>query len=215
MKKTVLILVALICTIGASAQKYWDGSRADKLFTFGVRAGLNFGKQNALDDQADRDFRLGYQVGVAVDANLARSFSVNTGVLMIQKGWKQGYSDAGGKIDVKDNATYFEIPVLASYRVELSDQAQFQLNLGPYFAFGAFGKQKVESNYNMGNSEIDSFDEYRGNKKFDCGVSIGAGFTFSQIYVGLNYERGLINVSRNTNNKFQNGAIALSLGYNF
>ena len=55
MKKTVLILVALICTIGASAQKYWDGSRADKLFTFGVRAGLNVGKQNALDDQADRD----------------------------------------------------------------------------------------------------------------------------------------------------------------
>ena len=78
---------------------------------------------------------------MAVDANLARSFSVNTGVLMIQKGWKQGYSDAGGKIDVKDNATYFEIPVLASYRVELSDQAQFQLNIGPYFAFGAFGKQ--------------------------------------------------------------------------
>ena len=216
MKKNVLILLAVFSSLGASAQNFWDGSRADRFVTFGIRAGVNASKQYAMDDQADRDYRFSYQVGVAVDLNLARSFSFNTGVMMVQKGWQWDYDDNRGKQKVTDNATYLEIPVLASYRVALSDQAQFQLNLGPYFAFGIFGDQKVTSTFPNGdNYSINSFDEYEGGKKFDCGVSIGAGFTFSHIYLGINYERGLINVSNDDNKRFQNGNIALSLGYNF
>ena len=216
MKNHFILLLLMICSQAASAQKYWDSSRADKLFTFGVRAGLNISKQYSMDDFADREFRLGYQVGLTADINLVQSFSINTGVMMIQKGWKWDYDDNRGKKEVTDNATYLEIPLLASYRVNLSDQAQFQLNLGPYFAFGMFGDQEVKNSFPNGdNYKISSYEEREGGKKFDCGVSIGAGFTFSKIYVGLNYDRGLVNVSRNTNNKFQNGAIALSLGYNF
>lgn len=216
MKKTVLILMAVLSSLGVSAQKYWDSSRADQLVTFGIRAGLNFSKQYAMDDQADRENRFSYQVGLAVDFNVARSFSFNTGLMMIQKGWQWDYDDNRGKQKVTDNATYLEIPVLASYRVSLSDQAQFQLNVGPYFAFGIFGDQKVTSTFPNGDDyNISSFDEYYGGKKFDCGVFVGAGFIFSHIYVGFNYERGLINVSNDENKKFQNGTIALSLGYNF
>lgn len=216
MKKTVLLFGLLICAISASAQKYWDSSRPDKQFTFGVRAGANVSKQYSTDDFDDRDFRLGCQVGVTADVNIVRSFSINTGVIMIQKGWKWDYEDGRGKKEVTDNATYLEIPLLASYRIDLSDQAQFQLNVGPYFAFGIFGDQKVKNSFPNGdNYKISSFEEYEGGKKFDCGLSIGAGFTFSNIFVGLNYERGLMNVSRNDNKKFQNGSIALSLGYNF
>lgn len=216
MKKTVLILVSVLSSLGALAQNYWDSSRPDHLVTFGIRAGVNSSKQYAMDEQADRDFRFSYQVGLAVDLNLARSFSFNTGVMMIQKGWQWDYNDSRGKQKVTDNATYLEIPVLASYRVALSDQAQFQLNLGPYFAFGIFGDQKVTSTFPNGDDyNINSFDEYEGGKKFDCGISIGAGFTFSHIYLGINYERGLINVSNDESKKFQNGSIALTLGYNF
>ena len=216
MKKTVLIMMAVMCSIGASAQKYWDSSRADHLVTFGIRAGGNFAKQYAMDDQADREMSFGYQAGVAVDLNLARSFSINTGALFIQKGWKWDYADSRGKQEVTDNAKYVEIPVLASYRVNLSDQTQFQLNVGPYFAFGISGDQKVTNTFPNGdNYSIDSFDEYNGGKKFDWGVSIGAAFTFSHIYLGLNYERGLANISNNESKRFSSGAIALSLGYNF
>lgn len=216
MKKTVLFLVVVLSSMGASAQQYWDSSRADQLVTFGIRGGVNASKQYAMDDQADRDFHLGYQVGVAVDLNLARSFSINTGLTMIQKGWHWDYDDSRGKQDVKDNATYLEIPIQASYRVALSDQAQFQLNLGPYFAFGLFGDQKVTSTFPNGdNYSIDTFDEFEGGKKFDCGVTVGAGFVFSHIYLGVSYERGLINVSNDENKRFQNSTIALSIGYNF
>ena len=59
MKKTVLFLVVVLSSMGASAQQYWDSSRADQLVTFGIRAGVNASKKYAMDDQADRDFHLG------------------------------------------------------------------------------------------------------------------------------------------------------------
>jgi len=217
MKKIMLLLAVMTLSMSAAAEsKYWDGSRPDHLFTFGVRAGINFSKQYAMDNQSDRSMRFGYQGGVTADINLARSFSINTGVFYIQKGWKTDYDDARGKIEKKDNASYIEIPLQASYRVNLSDQVQFQLNIGPYFAIGVSGKQKVTNTFANGDSyEIDSFDELEGGKKFDCGLAVGAAITVSHVYFGIGYERGLMNVSRIENTKFQNGSIAISLGYNF
>lgn len=215
MKKIVLMLIVLCYSATGYAQQYWDGSRADKLVTLGVRAGLNISKKYAMDDQADEDFALGYRIGLALDLNLAHSFSVNTGVLFEQKGWKHDYSDSRGKIETSDKATYLVVPLQGSYRVELSDKAQFQLNLGPYFAFGMGGKTETTNSFQAGgNYEVDSFDENVGRKKFDAGIAVGAAITYSGIYVGIGYDRGLINTSQAGIDKFQNGSIHLTLGYN-
>ena len=136
--------------------------------------------------------------------------------MYIQKGWKTDYSDSRGRIEKNDNASYLEVPVLASYRVNLSDQVQLQMNIGPYFAFGLSGKQKVENSFANGdNYEIDSFDSDEGNKKFDCGIDVGAAVTYKHYYIGISYERGLVNASQLADYNYQNGTIAVSLGYNF
>lgn len=217
MKKIMLILAAAAFSISASAQtKYWDSSRPENRFTFGVRAGINTSKQYAINDQSDHENRLGFHAGLTADINIVRSFSVNTGVMYIQKGWKTDYSDNRGSVEKKDNASYLEIPIQASYRVNLSDQVQFQLNIGPYFAFGLSGKQKVTNTFPNGdNYEIDSFDSDEGCKKFDCGIALGAAVTYMHFYAGISYERGLTNVSNVANSNFQNGCIAVTLGYNF
>ena len=130
MKKIMLIIAVVALSISASAQtKYWDSSRPEHRFTFGIRAGINTSKQYAINDQSDHENRLGFHAGLTADINIVRSFSVNTGVMYIQKGWKTDYSDNRGSVEKKDNAAYLEIPVLASYRVNLSDQVQFQLNI--------------------------------------------------------------------------------------
>ncbi len=199
-----------------SAQDYWDGSRPDHRFTLGVRGGVNFSKQYNVGDGADNDFCTSFQGGLAFDVNVVKSFSVNTGVMFIQKGYRSEYSDYRGMMKTKDNISYMEIPVLASYRVKLSDAAQFQLNVGPYFAFGISGKQKVTSTFpGLQDYEIDSFDEYDGMKKSDMGIHVGIAVVYSNIYVGANYERGLKNVSNKKNGDFQNGTICINLGYNF
>jgi len=215
MKKYLVFLLCFFPVTGVFAQKYWDGSRPDHRFTFGVRTGVNFSKQYNMEDGADNDFRTGFHVGITADVNFVRSFSINTGVLYTQKGYKSDYSDYRGSVKKTNSAAYIEIPVLASYRVELSDAACFQLNLGPYIAFGVGGKLDVVNTFQNGDSyDIDCFDDYDGMKKFDAGVSVGAAVVFSNIYMGASYERSFMNVS-NTNDKFQNGNIVITLGYNF
>ena len=215
MKRIIIIFLYSLFVLGSGAQKYWDSSRPDHRFTFGVRAGVNFAKQNNMEDGADNDFRTGFHLGATTDINIIRSFSVNMGVFYIQKGYKTDYSDYRGSVKTRNNASYMEFPVLASYRVKLSDAAQFQLNIGPYFAFGIGGKLKVENTFENGDSySIDSFDKIDGMKRFDTGISVGAAVVYSDIYFGASYERSFMNVS-NTNEKFQNGNIAITIGYNF
>lgn len=216
MKKVTMLILFLMCCTGVSAQEYWDGSRPRHWFTIGVRAGANFSKQNNKGDGSDHDFRPGFHVGATADINIVRSFSVNTGVLYIQKGYKIDYSDYRGSLKTTDNTSYIEIPVLASYRVKLSDAAQFQLNFGPYFAVGVSGKQKVRSTFpGQQDYEIDSFDQYDGMKKSDIGVHVGAAVVYNNMFIGAFYERGLKNVSNVTGAKFQNGTIGINVGYNF
>ena len=214
--KKIIMLLLLTCWVGlSSAQEYWDGQRPDKSLTVGLRAGLNFAKQYNAADGADNDFRLGYRAGVEVDLNFVQSFSLNSGIFFIQKGYKSEYSDYRGSLNTDDDASYLEMPLLASYRVKLSDAAQFQLNLGPYYAFGLSGKHKVKSTFSgQPDYEIDSFDEYDGLKKSDIGIHAGAAISFDGYYVGVCYERSMMNVSNATGAKYRNGGIGITLGYN-
>lgn len=215
MKKIAIILI-LACSINSSAQKYWDNSRPDHRITVGVRTGLNFSKQyNNEEEGADKDYRIGYMGGLELDINIVRTLSVNMGLIYTQKGYKSEYSDYRGSMTEKNNVSYLNIPVLVSYRVKLSDAAQFQLNVGPYFAFGISGKLNVESNFSgLKNYEIDCFDEYDGLKKSDTGLHIGAGVVYSNVYFGVSYERSLKNVSNATGADFRNGCIGINVGYN-
>ena len=218
MKKAIFIMMLAAITLSMSAQKkYWDSSRPDHRFGYSVQAGLNFNKQYTMEDEgADHAFSTGFHAGIGVDVNIIRSFSVTTGVYYFQKGWKDSYSDYRGYYDTKDNAAYVQLPLLASYRVALSDAVRFQIDLGPYFAFGISGKTKTD--YNFGepiHKEYDSFDEYEGMKKFDCGIHLGASVNYSHLLAGVFYERGLKNISRIQGEKFQNGTVGVSLGYKF
>ena len=216
MKRLILFSLMALSLSSLNAQTFWDSQRPDRSVTFGLRAGLSSSKQYATDYHADQDAVLGFQAGVAVDLNIVHSFSVNTGLLLVKRGWKNTYSDARGTLETTDNAMYLELPLLASYRVPLSDQAEFQLNAGPYFAYGIGGKRKTTNSFRAdGNYDIDSFDDAQGCKRFDCGMQVGVAFTFLHFYAGVCYERGLVNTWQQNGYEYQNGAIALNVGYNF
>lgn len=216
MRKLIILTALCCCHCGLRAQNYWDGSRPDHRLTIGLRAGGNFAKQYNDGEGSDHDFRLGFQGGVEIDFNIFRSLSLNTGAYYTQKGYKTEYSDYRGKMETTDNVAYVEVPVLVSYRVKLSDAADFHLNVGPYFAFGIGGKQKTASTFpGLKDYEIDSFDEYDGMKKSDVGMHIGIAVVYADIYFGVSYEHGLKNVSNVPKADFKNGSIGISVGYNF
>ena len=216
MRKLIIFSMLVCWATGMTAQEYWDGTRPDHRLTVGPRLGMNFSKQYNHGDGADMDYRTGFRGGLEVDVNVVRSLSVNTGIIYSQRGYKSEYADYRGTLTTTDNVAYVEIPLLLSYRVKLSDAAEFQLNVGPYFAFGVSGKQKVTSTFaGQKDYEIDSFDEYDGMKKSDTGLHVGAVVTFNSMYAGVCYERGLKNVSNQTGADYRNGSIGLSVGYNF
>ena len=205
MKKTILTLVCAIAALSVSAQRassssssFFSTEKSDEKVTFGVRGGVNF--SNLSIEGEGWDSHTGFHAGVNVDIPLLQSLYLSTGLYYTVK----GFSD--DRVEKKASANYLEIPVLASYRYNFSDNAQLQVNVGPYFAYGIGGKQKYME------YEWDYFDDE--DNKFDVGLQIGAGVTFAKhIYLGLAYEFGFINVVPDY--KTKNSNFMISLGYQF
>ncbi len=233
MKKTILTLVCAIAALSASAQRassssssFFSTEKADNPVTFSIRGGVNFSNLSVEGDGLDS--RTGFHGGVNVDIPLLQSLYLSTGLYYTAKGYSINVDDDGASKNIytaeyKAAGNYLELPVLASYRYDFSDNAQLQVNVGPYLAYGIGGKIKIKETdgvYSSGQlitkeieEEVDYFDDDTNNK-FDGGLQIGAGMTFAKhIYMGVAYEFGFVNVIDDVKSK--NSNFMVSLGYQF
>lgn len=197
---------------------------------FGVRAGLNLSTlrgdfKDALD--ADTKMKAGFNIGIIYDYGFSESFYIQPGLYYSMKGVKaEDKEESDAKITY--NLSYLELPILASYRIALSDNTKWHINAGPYFAMGIGGKTKYE--YEGESEKVDAFgesddDSDKGDlKRFDFGLSFGTGVSFSKFYVGVKYDLGLSNIGQKdcwykgedeTKAKIRTGNFAVSVGYNF
>lgn len=221
MRKNLLVIACAFCALTASAQRassssssFFSTEKSDEGITFGIRAGLNMSNMTFSEDgiSGSPDSRTSFHVGVTADIPLMQSLYVQTGLFFQNKGYKfdsDNYTQTAKPM-------YFEIPVLASYRYDFSDAMQLQVNFGPYFGYGIGGKIKEESDYD--NDEIDFFGDKEddGCKRFNCGLQVGAGLTFSNhLYLGFSYQFGLSNISHESDFSLKDKNYMISLGYNF
>lgn len=223
MRKNLLVIACAFCALTASAQRassssssFFSTEKSDEGITFGIRAGLNMSNMTFSDDEVSvsPDSRTSFHVGVTADIPLMQSLYVQTGLFFQNKGYKLDYD--GDTETAKP--MYFEIPVLASYRYDLSDAMQLQVNFGPYFGYGIGGKIKLESDYDDENYEFDFFGDKEddGYKSFNCGLQVGAGLTFNNhLYLGFSYQFGLSNISNDSDFSVKDKNCMISLGYNF
>ena len=134
---------------------------------WGVEAGVNFATLTV--DGADGT--TGFKVGVTAD------FETGVENLLVKGAFE--YSSKGAK---DFSAGYLQIPIQASYRFPLTSSLDLDVNVGPYFAYAIAG--------DITEDEVDDMVN-----KFDFGLDFGVNLTLnSHIYVGLNYELGLVNV---------------------
>ncbi len=221
MKKLFVTAVAAVCAFGMSAQRasdssefsFWDGGQSEQKIIVGPRVGLNVSSLSVSNLEMDNDkSKIGFNVGVAVEFPIVRSFYINSGLFYTTKGIKFEYSDLDWSEKDTYNAGYLELPLYASYRLNFAEASQLQINFGPYFAYGVNGKIKYEENdegdvskyeYDLfGVADEDSDEEKGGIKRFDCGLGVGLGYTWNRIYLGFN-------------GKIKNSNFSISLGYNF
>lgn len=204
MKKTFLILAAMLLANAVSAQNYEKN-------ILGVRAGLNLSSLTASagGTSVSTDSRAAFHVAVTDQILLCRTlpFYLETGL---------AFSSRGGKVDEASfRPSYLQIPVLINYHFNIKDIVSIQPFAGIYYGIGVGGKVKE------GNEKGDIFGDNGGFKRSDFGVRLGAGVVWKKIYFGLGYEIGCLNlldsdVSVDNNNlKFRNNCFTLSVGYNF
>ena len=220
MKKIIIAAVCAFCALTTSAQRassssssFFSTEKVDGGIQFGIRGGLNVANMTLEYDKISQasDAKTNWHVGVIADIPMMESLYVQTGLYLQNKGYKVSEDDW----EQTANPMYLEIPVLASYRYNFSDAAQLQINVGPYFAYGIGGKIKdVEDG---DEDKVDFFSEDGGYKNFDCGLQIGAGFTFGgHYYIGAAYEFGFTNIAKDSGDtKFKNKNWMFSVGYNF
>ena len=239
------MLAAMFLTgiTATSAQEIRDmfGSDQKGKISYGIRAGLNISNiageyGPASEDKLDLDSRAGFHVGAVVDIPITNGFYVQPGLLFTTRGAKESdsYSESGysEEMSMKYQPMYLQIPVLASFRADVSRSVNVQVNVGPHFAFGLGGKCKSEYSDSDGNSESDkipffgksSEDKERfGAKRFDLGLTFGAGVTIKKhYYVGIAYDLGLMNMAIHDEDgaygkdvKFHNRNFSIQVGYTF
>lgn len=203
MKRIILLLACLVgmaTTLPAQrAHSTTKTSKAKKQkgkveLTWGVRAGMNFA--NVLN-APDGNGRIGFNVGGSLDVGINNWFHVETGLYLSQKGVEaeyQYYEYGEGMNQWEEHnrgrfaPIYLELPVLASFHVDLGRAAQLQVGVGPYVALAL--NDDVYFYQRGGSSHAHPYIDSKLSR-FDAGVQASLGVAIKHFYIGAGYQIGL------------------------
>lgn len=197
MKKFFMTAVLAMFALVGFSQVKWD-----------ARVGVNFSNVTKADEAKSLT---GFTLGLGMDYGLSESWSFRSGLMFTSKGWK--FKEEGEKITYRP--IYLEIPILAAYKVNISENTKFVINAGPYLAFGLGGKAKYgDVDMKLFKGE-DGEDAYM--KRFDLGIQYGVGFELSDRYlINLTGQNGFIcPFDVDEGDKPKNMSFAISVGYRF
>ena len=156
--------------------------------TWGIRAGMNYA--TILNAPAGKGV-IGFNVGGNLDVGFCNWFHLQTGLYLSMKGVDAEYEVR----EVNQSLTYtyedyspiyLEIPVLASFRIGLSDNADIQFGVGPYIAYTPHHEQQYHH-------EMCGLGKYQSEEiePFDFGLQANIGASIKHFYIGVGYQIGI------------------------
>lgn len=135
----------------------------------------------------DPSLRTALGIGATLDYALNPNLSVRTQPMYLQKGAKL---DIGIDEDAIFKLSYIELPIMASYRIDLDSDVTPYIMVGPSIGFLLDAKVDVDG------FEDDQNDETEG---IDFGVGIGGGATIPQgnltLFVEGRFVAGIVNIN--------------------
>ena len=195
MKKFLMTAVLGMFALAGFSQVKWD-----------VKFGMNF--SNMTKDSEAKALP-GFNFGVGMDYGFSENWSLQLGLMISSKGWK--YKEEGEKMTFRP--IYLDIPILAAYKFNISDNTKFVINAGPYLAFGLGGKAKY------GDVDYKLFKSDEGDwKRFDLGIQYGIGLELSDHYlINLTGQNGFICPwdTEEGEDKCKNMTFSIGVGYRF
>ncbi len=191
MKKSLLVLICLMATIGISQAQLFP------TFKVGLKGGLGFSSLRSEGKFLNSDTKTGFQLGAWGRVGIA-GFHVQPEAYYASK--KVGIQTEDGQ---NGEATFksFDVPVLLGTRIGLGPIGA-RIQAGPVFSFGqnediSFTKPAEWTNY----------------KKSSTGIIGGIGADISSFTVDLRYEHGLSSLNETGNQKIK--MWTLGVGFSF
>ena len=207
MKKGILALaIACISGFELPAADFFSTEHCENLFDLGVRVGLNTSNRTinskALSGYNYQGWGLGFTAGVVADINVREYLAIQPGVFFESRSGHCSFVNEG--VNISNGQTVYlsqeahrrsynpTVPVLASFRFNITDNLRWKVEAGPYFGFLLSSDLKNKSLVATDPAASDlAFTQKPAS--FDFGFKLGTGLQFSDhYYFGIHYEAGAI-----------------------
>ncbi len=201
MKKIVLLsITCMLFSLGAIAQEKPS---------FFVKAGVNASDLWGSDVGSFYKGHAGFRAGFGAILPINDLIAIQPSLFLSQKGAKYDSGVSAEKATI--NAWYLDLPIDLQFRIHVG-RVILTPAIGPYFAYGVFGKTKLDSS----GISADTFQS-GAFKKFDAGLNTEFGIEFSNnIMLSVSYELGLVKVPDISDAaKAYNETVNFSVGYKF
>lgn len=193
MKKFLMTAVLGMFALAGFSQVKWD-----------AKFGMNFSNMTKLDETKALP---GFNLGVGMDYGFSENWSLQSGLMISSKGFKYKEGDWKSKF----RPIYLDIPILAAYKFNISDNTKFVINAGPYLAIGLGGKNKETDEEDIKLFDKDGYDW----KRFDLGIQYGIGLELSDRYlINLTGQNGFISPVDGGDDP-KNMTFTIGVGYRF
>lgn len=156
------------------------------------------------------------KLGVGTEIPLNDNFSIQPTLYFDEKGARYTIPLNNSSYRARVHEYYVELPVLATYRVELTKTSNIAFGLGPYAAYGVGGKAKYSIDTGVGSissEEINTFSSNGWNlRRFDAGIAVGVTGEFDDFIIGVDSQFGLTKLEKNGDN-YHNVTVFLNISY--
>lgn len=231
--KTLLLSLLIASPLCTFASDFFSTEDSPRLFTFGVRAGVNASNRTFSSKIFNawnvNSWGSGIEAGIVANLNFKDYLAIQPGVFFNSRSGNYSYAQYYINTSYEEDKAYqnghtrsynFTIPVLAIIRFNPIEQLKWSVEVGPYV------------NLNLHTSDADKIlilrqvgvtifntprYEYYSAKTsfFDAGLKIGSGLTIKDhYYFGIHYLAGFMDAWKDPKGG-KNKSWTFTLGYDF
>lgn len=203
--------------------------------TFGIKAGYGLTDMVIEENETAIPYdtynrtienNYGFHAGAAAEFPIYKIVSIETGLLFSTMGYKSSYVESFGEtpleVSEKYDLYYLNLPLAAKATFPLGKISLYG-SAGAYGGMGLSGNKNTEAVFGElteSDKESISWGTEQGDddfKKFDYGLTFGAGVKISSVQVGFVYNWGLANISPGSEAgaSASNRMMGVSVGYMF
>jgi hypothetical protein len=186
MKKYLFLLTLLVILLFCKAP--------DIHARFGLQAGIDRTSIENFDPDDLLTSRLGYNVGMYIEAPLSDNLSINPAFLFCLSGAKM--KDSPSNLNTFYNLHYLEVPLTLSYRIHLIEDWLSVLPMAGVYGRIRLGAERVNQ-WRPDPEDLES-DGMLSLNYFDAGLAAGGIVEIGKkLQISIEYQRGFVKVFDN------------------